>query len=207
MTTASVVPRADEWLANLHDIQEHLAASLQLSKTQQAHFHNRHRRPADHYAPGDLVWLSRRHLKTTRPCSKFDVRRVGPFRVDHMVGRNAVKLHLTPAFKRLHPVFNLSLVSRFVPGTDFSRDSDLPIITGLADEFLRDFSITHVLGFRRAPTGADEYLLRFEDNSGLNDAWMLLSLIPPSLFPSLLDFHAVYPYTGPLPPPFLCLSV
>lgn len=207
LTTSSVVPRADDWLSNLHGIQDHLAASLRLSKSRQAHFHNRHRRPAEHYAPGDLVWLSRRHLKTSRPCNKLDVRRVGPFRVDHMVGNNAVKLHLTPSFKRLHPVFNLSLISRFVPATDSSRESDLPIITGLADEFLKDFAVTHVLDFCRSSSGADEYLLRFGDTSGLNDAWTPLSLLPPSLFPSLLDYHAAYPYTGPMPPPFLCLSV
>lgn len=94
-----------------------------------------------------------------------------------------------------------------MPATDSSRESDLPIITGLADEFLKDFAVTHVLDFRRSSSGADEYLLRFGDTSGLNDAWTPLSLLPPSLFPSLLDYHAAYPYTGPMPPPFLCLSI
>lgn len=207
LTTASAVPRADDWLSSLHDIQEHLADSLRHAKTRQAHFHNLHRRKAEHYAPGDLVWLSRRHLKTSRPCNKLDVRRIGPFRVDRMIGRNTVKLHLPPAFKRLHPVFNLCLISCFTPPTDLSRPSDLPIVTSLADEFLLDFAITHVLDFRRADTGADEYLLRFGDSSGLNDAWTPLSLIPPSIFPTLLDYHTRYPYTGPLPPPVLAVPL
>lgn len=111
----SAVPQADVWLSTLHAIQEDLVSSLTFAKKQQALYHNRSRRPADTYSPGDLVWLSRRNLKTSRPCNKLDVRRVGPFRVDHMVGKNAVKLFLTPALKRLHPVFNLSLTSRYVP--------------------------------------------------------------------------------------------
>lgn len=118
LTSAAVVPKADEWLSNLHAIQKHLALASTQAKSQQSHFHNLHRRPVEHYNSGDLVWLSRRHLKTSRPCNKLDVRKVGPFHVDHMVGRNAVKLHLTPAFKRLHPVFNLSLISCFIPTTD-----------------------------------------------------------------------------------------
>lgn len=204
LTSASLVPRADEWLASLHAIQEDLVLSLDFAKAQQARFHNRKRRPADEYAPGDLVWLSRRHLKMSRPFNKLDVRRVGPFLVDKMIGRNAVKLHLSPAFRRLHPVFNLSLITRFVPSVDVSRDSDLPILTSLANDFINDGAISNVLAFRRSPLGADEYLLRYGDASGLNDTWTALADIPPYVFPALLDFHRVFPYVGPLPLPVLC---
>lgn len=207
LTLASVVPKADEWLSNLHHIQDDLSRALRQGKTRQAFFHNQHRRPADVFHPGDLVWLSRRHLKTSRPCNKLDVRRVGPFRVDKMIGCNAVKLHLTPAFKRLHPVFNLSLISCFVPAADLSRASDLPIVTGLANDFLQGFSITHVMDFRRSPVGADEYLLRFGDSSGLDDAWTPLALIPPSIFPALMDYHVSFPYSGPEPPPVLAVPL
>lgn len=207
LTSASVVPKADEWLTTLHSIQEDLVSALAFAKAQQARFHNRKRRPADTYLPGDLVWLSRRHLKTSRPCNKLDVRRVGPFLVDKMIGRNAVKLHLSPAFKQLHPVFNLSLITRFVPSTDVSRVSDLPILTSLATGFINDGAITRVLDFWRASTGAEEYLLRYGDASGLNDTWTPLADIPPYVFPSLLNFHSVVLYDGPLPLPVLCTSV
>lgn len=206
LTSSSTVPQADVWLKNLHSIQEDLVSTLEFAKLQQARFHNRKRRPAEFYAPGDLVWLSRRNLKTSRPCNKLDVRRVGPFLVDRMIGRNAVKLHLSPAFKRLHPVFNLSLITRFVPSVDVSRDSDLPIITSLANDFINDGSVTRVLQFRRAPSGADEYLLRFGDASGLNDTWTPLADIPSYVFPSLLQFHSTFAYNGPLPLPVLCPS-
>lgn len=207
LNSSSAVPRADEWLKNLHSIQEDLVSTLDFAKQQQARFHNRKRRPADSYAPGDLVWLSRRNLKTSRPCNKLDVRRVGPFRVDRMVGKNAVKLLLSPAFKRLHPVFNLSLITRFIPSVDVTRDSDLPILTSLANDFINDGSVTRVLQFRRASSGADEYLLRHGDASGLNDTWTSLADVPPYVFPALLQFHSTFCYDGPLPRPVLCPSV
>lgn len=204
LTSASLVPKADEWLAIIHTVQEDLVSSLDFAKSQQARFHNHKRRPADTYSPGDMFWLSRRNLKTCRPCNKLDVRHVGPFAVVNMFVKNAVKLHLSPAFKRLHPVFNLSLITQYVLPIGLPWDSDLPIITSLANDVINESAITQVLQFRCSSSGADEYLLQYSDASGLNDSWTPLSAIPSYVFPALLDFHSVFPYTGPLPLPVLC---
>lgn len=61
LTSASFVPKADEWLATLHAVQEDLVLSLEFVKSQQAHFHNRKLLPAETYSPGDMVCLSCRH--------------------------------------------------------------------------------------------------------------------------------------------------
>lgn len=191
LTTASSVPSADEWITSLHKTQDALLSRLAQAKADQARFYNKGRRVADHFAPGDLVWLSRRNLKTARPSSKLDVRRVGPFPVDRMVGTNAVKLVLPPAFRRLHPVFNLSLISRYVAPISTDRVSDLPVLTRLAEEFLASNTVTHVRGFRQSAAGEFEYLLRFGDgDDGLNDAWTPISSIPPFVFPALLAYQA-----------------
>lgn len=141
---------------------------------------------AESFAPGDLVWLSRRNLETTRPSNKLDVRHVGPFPVDRMIGTNAVKLILSPSSRRLHPVFNLALISCFIPPVDTDCVSDLPSITCLAEDFLARHTVTKVVGFRRSPSRVHEYLLRFGDESGLNDVWTPLSSVPPFVLPTLL---------------------
>lgn len=110
-----------------------------------------------------------------------------------MVGRNAAKLTLPAEFKRLHPVFNLSLLSRYVSPVDVTRPPDRPILTGLAEDLNRVCGVTHVMGFRKSSSGADEYLLRFGMAPGLDDSWVPLADIAPSIFPSLLDFHRLYP--------------
>lgn len=203
LTVSSTVPRADLWIRQLQAIQDRLVDMLAQAKRSQAKFYNAGRRVADVFSQGDLVWLSRRNLKTSRPFSKLDVRRVGPFPVDHMVGTNTVKLLLPAEYRRLHPVFDISLIKRYIPPVDVSRDTDLPILTELADGLSAAHGIRAVLAFWRSVTGADEYLVRFGSESGLDDAWTPLSAIPPSIFPLLLSYHRLSPHVGPGPPPVL----
>lgn len=190
LSSPSAVPSADAWVASMQKIHEDLAECLAEAKASQARFYNKGRRVADSFSPGDLVWLSRRNLKTSRPSNKLDVWRVGPFPVVRMVGTNAVRLALPLTFRRLHPVFNLSLISCYFPPETTDRASDLPVVTCLAEDFLSANTITHVVGFRRSPGGVDEYLLRFGDNTGLNNAWTPLPSIPPFVLPALLDYQA-----------------
>ena len=52
------------------------------------------------------MWLLRRHVQTTRPSSKLDVRRLGPFVIIEKVGLSAFRLELPPSMK-IHPVFHI----------------------------------------------------------------------------------------------------
>ena len=77
---------------------------------------NRRRRPAPDLVPGQKVWLLRRHISTTRPSSKLDVRRLGPYPIIGPIGRSAFKLLLPPSMK-IHPVFHVSLLELHVANT------------------------------------------------------------------------------------------
>lgn len=89
-TAPSKVPTADTYVALLEEVQLALGESLQHSKEVQSKSHDSHSRPSPIYAPNNLVWLSRRYIPSTRPSNKLDYRRIGPFRVDRMIGKNAV---------------------------------------------------------------------------------------------------------------------
>lgn len=57
-----------------------------------------------------------------------------------MVGRNAVRLQLGQAYSRLHPVFNVSLVSPYVDPTQAGRPlPDVPDVTSFAKAPIRDW--------------------------------------------------------------------
>lgn len=148
------------------------------------------------YSPGNLVWLSRKHIRTRRQISKLDVRRLGPFRVRRMVGKNAAELELTKAFSRLHPVFNVSLLMPF-----HSQDKDPVVPHQLDDTFVEDFvdwaSILYILGYRCLSPGIHEYLIRNDDSSGLNDEWRMLTTLSPHLDQFLQRFHANSKQQGP----------
>jgi len=59
--------------------------------------------------PGDMVWLRRKHIWTTRPSNKLDHNQIGPYTILEKVGSRAYKLDL-PATVRIHPVFHISLL-------------------------------------------------------------------------------------------------
>ena len=60
------------------------------------------------YALGDKVWLNSKHLKTKRN-RKLEAKFFGPFRVLHLVGKQAYKLKL-PKKWRIHNVFYVLLL-------------------------------------------------------------------------------------------------
>jgi hypothetical protein len=65
---------------------------------------------APKFAPGDLVWLERKHIHTIRPCSKLDATKLGPFPIMEAVETRAFRLKLPKSMYRIHPVFHVSLI-------------------------------------------------------------------------------------------------
>lgn len=196
LVASSGIPAADSFVEHLQLIQSSLVESLTAAKEAQSRFYNKGRRVSVVYRPGDLVWLSRRNIKTKRTSSKLDVRRIGPFPVIRMIGQNAAELALPKAYSRLHPVFNVSLLSPFVP--DPQSHVQLSVVPPLTfeDAFTDWASARFILNYRNPSPGLHQYLLRDEDPSGLNDEWKLLSLISPNLDPFLRQFHNQSPHLG-----------
>ena len=75
---------------------------------------NLRRRKAPDFATGQKVWLLRRYISTSRPSSKLDVRRLGPFIIIGQVGTSAFRLDLPPSMQ-IHDVFHVSLLEPHVP--------------------------------------------------------------------------------------------
>ncbi|KZT51497.1 ribonuclease H-like protein, partial [Calocera cornea HHB12733] len=80
------VPAAEDLATSLSNIHSELKAELQHAQEDHARFYNRHAQPAPEFLPGQLVWLNRRNLKTTRPSDKLDYRKLGPFKIVRPVG-------------------------------------------------------------------------------------------------------------------------
>jgi hypothetical protein len=74
-------------------------------------------RRAGDIAVGDKVWLSNRNLRLDEQgrARKLEALYFGPYEVLEMHGSNAAKIQL-PLGSKLHPVFNLDLLRRFVDG-------------------------------------------------------------------------------------------
>ena len=63
---------------------------------------------------GDMVWLATRHIRTTRPSKKLDYKRTGPFKVSQVINDNTY-IHDLPTTMRIHNVFHVSLLDRYMP--------------------------------------------------------------------------------------------
>jgi hypothetical protein len=97
---------------------------------------NKHHTPAPVYKEGDLAWLLRRNVKTTRPSGKLDFKKLGPFKVLAKISSHAYKLDL-PSSMKIHPVFHVSLLEPVAqdPLPDQVNPPPLPIIVEGEEEY------------------------------------------------------------------------
>lgn len=194
-TAPSKVPKADEFVSLMETTQVQLVESLNHAKAVQARFYDAHAREVEPLKPGTLVWLSRRNIPSQRPSSKLDYRRIGPFRVVHMVGRNAARLDLGSAYSRLHPVFNISLLTPYVDPGLAGRPQSTPLLPSLTQSLppLRDWRhVAGILDFRSRGRMSPEYLLRWVNGTPSDDTWVPLRDISRDLDGYLLAFHDRY---------------
>ena len=121
----SETPAADSYVVQLQQAQVVLQRELLKARKAMETSANRRRRPAPTLLPGDKVWLLRRNITTTRPSSKLDVRRLGPFPIIGPVGTSSFRLDL-PASMQIHPVFHVSLLEPHMANTFPGRVEKIP---------------------------------------------------------------------------------
>lgn len=194
-TVPSTVPKADDFVLLLEDIQLILVDSLRRAKSIQARDYNNRARPSPPYAVGDWVWLTRRFIPSTRPSSKLDYRRIGPFRVTKLIGTNAVQLELGSSFHRFHPVFNVSLLTPYIDPTIGGRPpTTAPQSSTHTIPPIHNWQhVAGILDYCNRGRQHHEYLLRWVHGSPSDDTWVPLSDISTALDPYLLQFHVRYP--------------
>lgn len=106
----SISTEASAYATDLSDLHDYLREQLKIAQLAYQRPADQKRIPFPVLKEGDLVYLSSRNIKTTRPSKKLDWKQLGPFKVVKCVSEVAYKLELTDGMKTLHNVFHVSLL-------------------------------------------------------------------------------------------------
>ena len=83
----------------LKEIHQDLTLELVNAQDQQTAMTSHLWAPTPNFQVGDMVWLLRHNVTTTRPCGKLDYTKLGPFRINPM----PYWLDLPPYYRDSHP--------------------------------------------------------------------------------------------------------
>lgn len=100
---------AEARLVRLRADHARISENIRIAQESQAKYYNKSHK-ALMLSVGDYVLLSARHIRMAQPSKKLSAKYLGPFRVAELVGKNAYRLDLPYAMRRVHNVFHISLL-------------------------------------------------------------------------------------------------
>src|SRR5690606_3808159 len=106
------VPRAEERLRYLQQVQEDLKFYISKAQETQSQYYDQKVKDME-FEIGQEVLLNKKYIKTTRPSQKLDNKKLGPFEIIAKVGTRAYKLKLPSTMSNIHPVFHISLLEPY----------------------------------------------------------------------------------------------
>jgi hypothetical protein len=176
------VPAAEASADSLQDALIRAKRDMEAAQQRQKAYHDQNKIQIS-FNPGDMVLLSTKNLRQGAG-SKLLPKWLGPFRVTHMVGPNAVKLSL-PEQHRMHPTFHVSLVKPYKsdgtvqpPGAPLTKDHDKVPIYEVEKIVDHKVTRTAIGKYRRGKTRRYreklEFLVKWRDYDPVHNSWISL---------------------------------
>lgn len=193
---------AAEFAKRMHEIHQETEAALRLSAETMKTYYDRRRQPSIPYKKGDKVYLEGLNLTMNRPMTKLSDRRYGPFSIEKKVGAASYKLKLPPRWKRVHPVFNETLLTPYRPPTyptQKAREPDPPPDPADPDE---EWDVEKILEAAiDGPTGKLMYLVQWQGFGPEENTWEDADALV-KCAPQVREFYRLHP-GAPRPVPDL----
>jgi len=111
-----VAEQAKIQVEKIKELHQELSRDIEWISQRTAMYYNKSKLEGPRFREGDLVYLLRRNIKTTRPSDKLDHKKFGPFKVKRNIKDISYELYLPPTM-RIHPVFHISLLEPADPNT------------------------------------------------------------------------------------------
>jgi transposase InsO family protein len=163
--------RAAVEASKLNDLHRHAKEEIAKAIEHYKETNDRHRIEAPNYRVGDLVMLSTKNIRTTRPTKKFAERRLGPFKIAQVISPLAMKLDLPKDLSAIHPVFHVSLLEPAPSDNIRGRRQPPPDPVEILDEL--QWEVKSILDSKIVRRNV-QYLvewLGFEDDDNERQTW------------------------------------
>jgi hypothetical protein len=148
----------------LKSFHEQLATDIQFLNERSAAYANKKRSMEPAFKEGDRVYLLRKHIKTKRPSTKLDFKKLGPFKILNKVSSVNYRLQL-PRDSRLHPVFHVSLLEPARGDTPIAENTELQ------PENEADVYEVETILDRRLVGRREEFLVKWEGYEPTDNSW------------------------------------
>ncbi|RAL65789.1 hypothetical protein DID88_005454 [Monilinia fructigena] len=169
----------------LKDLQEQLALDLRFISSRTAAYYNTKRSMEPTLKEGDKVYLLRRNIETKRPSNKLDHRKLGPFKIDKVIGTVNYRLKL-PDTMNIHPVFHISLLEPAPPGAPNAPFTEIEPVNPNAI-----YDVETILDCKYV-RGKIKYLIKWLDYPHSENTWEHKKDL--SCPEKLQAFHLKYPH-------------
>jgi hypothetical protein len=112
----------------IKELHQELFRDIKWILQRTAMYYNKSKLKGSRFREGDLVYLLRRNIKTTRPSDKLNYKKFGLFKVKRNIKDISYELYLLPTI-RIHSVFHISLLE--LADSDTSAEPALEIYSDL----------------------------------------------------------------------------
>ncbi|MBW0556683.1 hypothetical protein O181_096398 [Austropuccinia psidii MF-1] len=175
----------------IHSVQQDVKRELEVSINRLKRYADKSRASPPVFNPGDMVWLSSKNIKSTRPTKKLSERCLGPFPILKRVSTHAYPNKLPSQWKSIHPVFHISLLGPVKTSTIPNRHQEPPPSIIIEEE--GEFQVSQILD-SKLKRGKLWYLVKCKGFSQDSERSTWEPIENLKNCPKLVkDFHYLYP--------------
>ncbi|MBW0502592.1 hypothetical protein O181_042307 [Austropuccinia psidii MF-1] len=182
---------AGKFSKKIQSVQQDVKRELEAAINRFKRYADKSRASPPVFNPGDMVCLSSKNIKSTRPTKKLSERWLGPFPILKKVSTNAYHLKLPSQWKSMHSVFHISLLEPVKTSTIPNQNQEPPPPIIIEEE--EEWEVSQILD-PKIKRGKLWYLVEWkgfsQDTEGCT--WEPTENLK-NCHELIKDFHSLYP--------------